>query len=298
MIIVVVLDTLIAGLVVVFMLRSKDYYFSHKRTSLESQDTDTELRMLACVYSSRHTSATVGLISAMSGCQNVPFTPYLMHLVELPEKRRKTKLMYHQLQDGDQFSDEEEYGGNDVLEINDVVDAFTADTKILINQTKVVASFAAMFEDVCSGAEYFRVSIIFVHLHKHQRIDEKLEDGKEGIRTSNQKILKHAPCSVGILVDRGHTGFKKPGSEYVQQVAVLFFGGPDDREALACSKRMVMHPYINLTLIRFLLSESKEQVNKWNNDASPNDDEVLLAISDPGIQNEMDDAYVDDFKNR
>ncbi|XP_021645447.1 cation/H(+) antiporter 2 isoform X2 [Hevea brasiliensis] len=297
-VIVVVLDTLIAGIVVVFMLRTREYYFAHKFVSIESHDTDRELRMLACVYCSRHTSATVGLISAMSGSQNVPFTPYLMHLVELPEKHRKTKLMYHQLQDGDQFSDEEEYGGNDVLEINDVVDAFTADTKIFINQRKVVASFAAMYEDVCSGAEDFRVSIIFVHLHKHQRIDEKLENGKEGIRTSNQKILSHAPCSVGILVDRGHTGFKKPGSELVQQVAILFFGGPDDREALACSKRIAMHRYIKLTLIRFLSSVSKEQLNKWSNDASNKDDEVLLAISDPKVDNEMDDASVNDFLNR
>ncbi|KDP43477.1 hypothetical protein JCGZ_16764 [Jatropha curcas] len=297
-IIVVVLDTLIAGLVVVFMLKTKEHYFAHRDTLLESYDTDKELRMLACVYGSRHISSTVGLISAMSGSQSAPTTPYLMHLVELPRKHRKTKLMYHQLQDGDQFSDEEEYGGNDVLEINDVVDAFTVDTKILINQNKVVASFEKMYEDVCIAAVDFRASIIFIHLHKRQRIDEKLENGKEDIRISNQKILRHAPCTVGILVDRGQTGFKKPGSELVQQVATLFFGGPDDREALACSKRIAMHPYIKLTVIRFLPTASKEQLPKLSNDAASENNEVLLAISDPEVETELDDAALEEFQNR
>ncbi|XP_015582697.1 cation/H(+) antiporter 2 isoform X2 [Ricinus communis] len=297
-IIVVVLDTLIAGLVVVFMLRTRENYFAHRYTELESHDPDSELRVLSCVYASRHTSATVGLISAMSGTPyTTPIAPYLMHLVELPKKRRKTKLMYHQLQDGDQFSDEEEYGGNDVLEINDVVDAFVSETKIMIHQRKVVASYERMYEDVCSGAEDLRVSIIFIHLHKHQRIDEKLENGKEGVRSSNQKILRHAPCSVGMLVDRGHTGFKKPGPEIVQEVAILFFGGPDDREALTCSNRIAIHPYLKLTVIRFLPTTSKEQLNKWTNDASHKNDEVLLAISDPEAENEMNDAALGDFVN-
>ncbi|XP_050209389.1 cation/H(+) antiporter 2-like [Mercurialis annua] len=298
-IIVVVLDTLTAGLVVVFMLRTRESYFAHRYTELESHDTDdSELRILSCVYGSRHASAIVGLISSVGGSHSSPMSPYLMHLVELPDKRRKTKLMYHQLKDGDQFSDEEEYGGNDVLEINDVVDGFIAETKIMIHQIKVVSSYERMYEDVCSGAEDLRVSIIFIHLHKHQRIDEKLENGKDGIRASNQKILRHAPCSVGILVDRGHTGFKKPCLDSVQQVATLFFGGADDREALTCSKRIALHGYVKLTVIRFLPTTSKEKLTKWTNDASHKNDEVLLAISDPEAENDMDDACMGDFLSR
>ncbi|XP_065871931.1 cation/H(+) antiporter 2-like [Euphorbia lathyris] len=296
-VIVVVLDTIIAGIVVVFMLRTHDDYFAHKNTSLESNDTESELRILSCVYNSRHISSTVGLISSMAGVNTTPITPYLIHLVELPKKHTKCKLMYHQLQDGDQFSDEEEYGGNDVLEINDVVDSFAIDTQILIHQSKVVSSYARMYEDVCSKAEDCRVSIILVHLYKHQRIDEMLETGKEGIRQSNQMVLRHAPCSVGMLVDRGHTGFKRPRPDSIQHVATLFFGGGDDREALAYSQRIVMHPYIKLTIIRFT-STSNEQLRTWDIDGCHKNDELLLSITDFEAENAKDDTSMHDFLNR
>lgn len=297
-VIVVVLDTIIAGSVVAFLLRGKKSYFAHKRTSLESHEPESELRMLACVYGSRHISAIVGLISALSGSQNAPTTPYLMHLVELPKKHRKTKLMYHQLQDGDQFSDEEEYGANEVIEVNDVVDTFCVDTKIFINLKKVVTSFSSMYKDVCNAAKDFRASIIVIHHHKHQRIDEKLENGKEGIKTSNQKVIRHAPCTVGILVDRGQTGFKRPVPESVQHVATLFFGGPDDREALACSKRMASNPCINLTIIRFCLTTSCEQYKGWSNDVSCKKDEFTLAIPEGDTQSRIDDDCLQEFHSR
>lgn len=50
----------------------------------------------------------------------------------------------------------------------------------------------------------------------------------------NQNVLANAPCSVGILVDRGLSGSTRLAANQVTRlVAVLFFGGPDDREALS-----------------------------------------------------------------
>ena len=230
------LHTLIIGPVVAILL-NREESCAHYPTTLDILNPESELRMLACVYVPRHVSGHVSLISALGGCPNAPIKPYLVHLVELP-KKRKSKLMYHQLEDGDQFSDEEEYGGNDVIEINDADDSFTSETKILIHRSKLVSSFLTINEDLCNGAEDLRVSIIFLPFHKHQRIDGKMENSMEEIRTINQKVIRHAPCSVGIFVDRGQTGFQQPhGSPSVQNIATLFFGRPDDREALACSKR-------------------------------------------------------------
>ncbi|EEF32398.1 monovalent cation:proton antiporter, putative [Ricinus communis] len=291
-IIVVVLNTVIAGPVVSCILKSEEKYFSHRRTSLEFENPQSELRMLFCVYSSRHVSSKIGLISALSGSPGTPIMPYLMHLVELPKKRTKKNLMYHELEDGDQFSDEEDYGGNDVLEINDAVDVITADTKVYIHQKKVVSSFASMYEDVCNRAEDFRVSIIILTFHKHQRLDGQMETSKEDVRTTNRKVLRHASCSVGILVDRGQTGFQQPTSESEQNVVTLFFGGPDDREALTCSKRIASHPHINLTVIRFLLVPLGEQ-----DYASNRSEEEFLTIPSSQVEKALDNVLLDDFCN-
>ncbi|KAK6247149.1 hypothetical protein QUC31_018714 [Theobroma cacao] len=178
----VVFDTVIGGIIVAFTVKREEKSLSHKQTSLELHDPESELRILACTYGSRHSSGSLGLISALGGSKRAIVTPYLMHLVERPEKR-KTNLMYHQLAEGDQYSDEDDYGGDDA------VDTFTSETKILINIVKAVSSFASLYEDVCTGAEDRCVSIIFLPFHEHQRIDGNMEIDKEGIRATNQRVL-------------------------------------------------------------------------------------------------------------
>ncbi|XP_022729313.1 cation/H(+) antiporter 2-like isoform X4 [Durio zibethinus] len=289
---IVVFDTIIAGIIVAFTVKREEKSLAHKQTSLELHDLESELRILACVYFPRHSLGALGLISALSGSKRAIVTPYLMHLVELPEKR-KTNLLYHQLAEGDQYSDEDDYGGDDVVEINDAVDVFTSETKILINIVKVVSSSATLYEDVCTGAEDRRISIIFLPFHKHQRIDGNMEIDKEGIRTTNQRVLRHAPCSLGILVDRTVTGFQQPHcSNSVQHIAILFFGGPDDREALACSKWISSHPQVKLTLIRFL--QVSEQISRNHNQ----DNEVMLAEPTNGTEHVIDNTSLVEFYNR
>ncbi|XP_050231549.1 cation/H(+) antiporter 2-like [Mercurialis annua] len=293
-IIVVVLNTIISGPIISCILNREEKYFSHRRTSLEFDDPPSELRMLVCVYSSGHISSKIGLISALSGFPGSAVIPYLMHLVELPKKQKKKKLMYHELEDGEQFSDEDDYGGSDVHEINDAVDAITVDTKINIFRKRIISSFGSMYEEVCNKAEDFRVSIIILTFHKHQRLDGQMENGIEGIRITNQKILHHGPCSVGIFVDRGQTGFQQPTPESEQNVVTLFFGGPDDREALAWSKRIACHPQVKLTVIRFLQVPSGEQGIASNRI----DEDEFLTISSSQVENALDNVLIDDFCNR
>ncbi|XP_026377703.1 cation/H(+) antiporter 15-like [Papaver somniferum] len=73
------------------------------------------------------------------------------------------------------------------------------------------------------------------------------------IKTLLQNLLRDAPCSVGILMDGSNLQTKSscflPDTPY--RVIVLFFGGPDDREALAFAMNMIHHPYVFVTLVRF-----------------------------------------------
>lgn len=170
--------------------------------------------------------------------------------------------------------------------------------------SKAVSSFPTLYEDVCNAAEDLRVSVVILPFHKHQRIDGKMESGKEGIRTTNQKVLRHAPCSVGILVDRIQTSFLSFShllvSDHVQHVATLFFGGPDDREALAWSRRMITHSRINLTVIRFVPATAVDDVNAAaGTSSSVSDDGVLMAL--PSLRttsSETDNTFLADFYDR
>jgi hypothetical protein len=86
---------------------------------------------------------------------------------------------------------------------------------------------------------------------------------------------------VGILVDRGY-GLVEEISRPVRsfQVAVIFFGGKDDREALAYAGRVARHPGVKLTVIRFLLYSDSENASRragnYRKNAAGQEEEMKL----------------------
>ncbi|EXB32771.1 hypothetical protein L484_012500 [Morus notabilis] len=72
--------------------------------------------------------------------------------------------------------------------------------------------------------------------------NETLDGGHSGFRYVNHKVLRNAPCSVGILVDRGFGLLGKMSTSYTSlNVAVIFIDGKDDKEALAYAVRVARH---------------------------------------------------------
>ncbi|KAJ0231794.1 Cation/H(+) antiporter 2 [Hirschfeldia incana] len=293
-----VITTLLSGVLASFLLKAREKDFAHEKTSLESHDTNEELRVLSCVYGARCARGEISLISSLSGSHGAsnPFTPLLMHLVPLP-KKRKSELLYHE-HDEDVHVDDD-FGTNESLMINDSVDSFAKDSKILIQQVKLVTQMVSMHEEICNATEDLRVNIVFLPFHKHQRIDGKTTNDGEHFRQMNRNVLRHAPCSVGIFVDRNITGFQQPhGFGSVQEVAVLFFGGPDDREALALCKWFANNSLIHLTIIHFVPEDSQPESPVRN--VSPRDSsDVLIEVQGINqIEHEADRSLLEDFHNR
>ncbi|KAI4354816.1 hypothetical protein L6164_003650 [Bauhinia variegata] len=300
----IVLNTIITGIIVSFLRKGEHRLFDNRYTALEFEEEQEELRILSCVYDPRQISTILALVLALNGSKSSPSICYLMHLIELV-KKIKNNMFFHQKENAE-LSDEEEYhGGNDIVEINDAVDSFTAETKILIHNKRTVCPFETMYEDVCNDAEDLHAAIVLLPFHKHQRIDGKMESGKEGMRITNQKVLRHGPCSTGILVQRGNARVPEFSelitSEITQNVVTLFFGGPDDREAIAWSIRMAKHPRINLTVMRFLASASasaSSQGSPGENAPLLEQKEILMSLSGEETVNEVDNTFMVDFYNR
>ncbi|RZC55864.1 hypothetical protein C5167_014733 [Papaver somniferum] len=83
-----------------------------------------------------------------------------------------------------------------------------------------------------------------------------IELAETPIRAVNQSILQKAPCTVGILFDHINSSklfYDVPIKRY--NVAMIFIGGPDDREALTYSMRIANEPNLRLTVFRFTHSE-------------------------------------------
>lgn len=226
-------------------------YTVYKRRTILLSKPDSELCILACLHDEENLPTTINILEAINPTKRTPICIYALHLVELVG-RLDPLLISHKLMKKPSSKASTSKG---------IVNAFR-----LFEQSyghhiasahpfTAVAAYPTMHDEVCAMALDKRVSLIIIPFHKS--LTDSIvttELNKKAIRMMNDKILKSAPCSVAIIVDRGLLHSARPAlstwSSY--RIAVLFLGGADDREALALGARMAGQPNINLTIVRLL----------------------------------------------
>lgn len=164
-----------------------------------------------------------------------------------------------------------------------------------------MSPYDTMHEDICSLAEDKRAALILLPFHKHLTVDGQMEDENVDYRALNVSVLANAPCSVGLFIDRGLAGALRSSNGgpndhvVVCRFAMLFIGGPDDREALAYACRMAGHPRISLTVVRFLPSKEVVEMESAIN-VSTEVEEMLSAKHNNERQTSIDEHYINEFR--
>lgn len=227
------------------------HQFPTRRRTIQ-QANGAELRLLVCIHNQDNVPTVVNLLEASFATEESPIAVIALLLVELVG-RVAPMLIEHQLLEN--------------LETN----ASTSMSSHIINalhQYRVynegcatVQSFSAishkdtMQEDICRVAFEQNATIVIIPFHKRWAIDGEIEAVDRAIQHMNTKVLEKAPCTVGILVDRGilKGSLSILNSQSMYHVAVLYIGGPDDVESLSYGARMANHNNVTLTVIRFLL---------------------------------------------
>ena len=227
----------------------------YKRRTILRSRPDSELRVLACVHSTRNVPSIISILEVSHPSKRSPIFVYALHLVELTG-RESAMLAVHEKES--HHHNNHHHLNKAQAQSEQITHAFETYEQhaggVSIQPATAMSAYSNMHEDVCSLAEEKRVALIILPFHKQQTVDGGMEVTNPGMRTVNQEVLGSAPCSVGVLVDRGLGGTARvaAGQHAAHHVALLFFGGPDDREALAYAWRMAGHPGISLTVVRFL----------------------------------------------
>lgn len=228
------------------MLSKSDY--KHRR--IERKSPNTQLRILSCFRNSRNIPSIINLLEASRGTERGErLCVYAMHLMEFSE-RPSAILMVHKARDnGLPFWNKGQRSSNHVVV---AFEAFQQLSQVSVRPMTSISSLTDMHEDICITAERKKIAIIILPYHKNLRLDGSFELTRPDFHLVNKKVLEHASCSVGIFVDRGLGGTAQISASNVSfSITVLFFGGHDDREALAYGARMAEHPGVELTVIRF-----------------------------------------------
>ncbi|GAV58661.1 Usp domain-containing protein/Na_H_Exchanger domain-containing protein [Cephalotus follicularis] len=237
-------------------------YMSHRNRTIQHADTNAELRMMGCIYHQDNTHSIMDFLKISNPTPKRPICFYVIHLLEL--KGRSAPLLIHHRPDK-----KNAFQSNH--DSDPIINAFRSYEKqhsnsVLVNLFSAISPYASMHDEICSVALEKRVCLVVVPFHK-QWGSHGTEEFKP-MRSVNQNILKMAPCSVGILVDRGTLGSKGYASKTSFRIGMIFVGGHDDREALAYAMRIGENPNVSLTVIRVAEpnQEGKYRDDNWELD--------------------------------
>ncbi|GFP88080.1 cation/H(+) antiporter 28 [Phtheirospermum japonicum] len=262
-----------------------------QRMALQWLSPSTELRILLCLHGPQNVSSAINFIGISRGPADPGILVYLTDMIELTDRIAAT-LAHTQGVDTVTVTDPA------VVEmrenITNGVNAYMnedGDGGVTVKRMLALSTLNSMHQDICILAEDLMVSLIILPFHKQQEAGGRLNLGHSGFRHINRKVLRHAPCSVGILVDRGLGTTLISRFSISLHAAVIFIGGKDDREALAYAGRVARHPGVKLTVIRFLLEATGDSVSSIITIAKSN-------TSEHQEEMKVDDECFADFYDR
>ncbi|KAI3919261.1 hypothetical protein MKW98_030397 [Papaver atlanticum] len=252
-----------------FVIQKAKMEPTHPLMALQWFDSNSELRMLVGIHGHQNVPTTINLMEISRGSGSPCISVYLTDLIEINDKHSAVFIPEYEEDDyplpaaavdaNVTMADESVVNMRD--QITNMILAYVQKSGggVNVHRLLAISKFSNMHQDIYNLAEAVQASLIILPYHRNQRKDGKMGNIHHGFRHVNRKVFRHPPCSVAVLVDRGFGKTLAQGSSTSMklQVAVLFIGGKDDREALAYAARITQHPGVDLTAVRFLQDEEK-----------------------------------------
>ncbi|KAL6345906.1 hypothetical protein AAG906_025186 [Vitis piasezkii] len=294
MVTVAVIMTSIIAPIVTHIYKPARKFIPYKRRTIQRSKPDGELRILVCIHTPRNVPTIINLLEASHPSKKSPICIYVLHLVELTGRASAMLIVHNTRKSGCPALNRTQAQSDHIINAFENYEQHSS--CVSVQPLTAISPYSTMHEDICNLAEDKRVAFIIIPFHKQQTVDGGMEATNPAFRAVNQNVLANAPCSVGILVDRGLNGSTRlAASQVSHHIAVLFFGGPDDREALSYAERMSEHPGISLTVMRFIAGdETVESTVEPSSD--PNDPRILTVITDSDREKQLDEEYINDFR--
>ncbi|EPS63837.1 hypothetical protein M569_10946, partial [Genlisea aurea] len=258
----VLIQAAVANLIVRSLYDSSRMYSGYQKRDIQHTPATSELRVLTCTHRIDDALAARKILEATYPRRESPLTVYALHMVELIG-RAHPQLIDHQL--GQKSSSG---GGGRTQKMIDILASFEQQYPGLatVQQFTAMSLTKFMHHDICSVAFGKLASLIILPFHRKWNQQGKMIFESGSSRAVNCEVLDLAPCSVAILIDRHKVKRRgnNPSSSSVYAVGVAFFGGSDDREALAYAKRMSMCPSVQLTVVRFVPTDAYGGDSQWD----------------------------------
>lgn len=262
----------------------------YKRRTIQKAKSEDEFKVLACLYNTRNVPTIIHLLRTSNSSQRSPMSVFALQLVELVGRASTMIVVHNSRKAGPRNPSHIEAQADQIITH---FDNYELRSEGVVTQVLTArCPYTTMDEDICRVARDKQAAFLIIPFHKLQNIDGEMEDIDPSIRSVNEGVLANAPCSVGILIDRGMAESR----DHAQNIAMLFFGGPDDREALAYAWRMVEGTDSVLTVVRFISSTDEMETEREMETLEPNEGNHVSLEIDGAREKLLDDDYLGKFK--
>ncbi|BBN68125.1 cation/hydrogen exchanger 15, partial [Prunus dulcis] len=207
--------------------------------SIQSMPSNFEtFRILCCFHNQESIRNLITLLEASYPTLASPICAYVVHAVELMGRAAPLLVRHNKLKHTN-------------TPTHQMIQAFeNYSDKVTIHAYDMIAPYKSMHDTIIRLAQDKVVPLIILPFHDHQgTVDLTLI---ASIRQFNINVQTNSPCTVGILVDRDLSSRLRLTSSSFN-VAVIFIGGADDREALAYAARISGNPTVGMTVFRIIL---------------------------------------------
>ncbi|RID66596.1 hypothetical protein BRARA_D01726 [Brassica rapa] len=289
----ILLNSLFLPMAIRFLYDPSKRFMCYQKRSLASMKITGALKTLVCIHRPDHISSMINLLEACYQSDKSPLTCYVLHLVELQGQEVPT-LIAHKVQKLGAGTGAK-YSENVILSFENFHRYVRG--SIFIDTFTCITNSHHMQDDICWLALDKAVTFIILPFHRTWSLDRtSIVSDSEMIRFLNSNVLKQAPCSVGILVER-HLVNKNQESQQNLKVCVIFVGGEDDMEALAFAKRMARQESVTLTVLCLLAAKKSKKATGWDQmlDTVKLRVRELVRSNDPGnLKEESSTTYLEE----
>ncbi|XP_022948411.1 cation/H(+) antiporter 24-like [Cucurbita moschata] len=224
-------------------------YMINKRRTIQHLPPGKELRVVLCIEGQENVAALVNLLDMSNPTTSSPFSIYALHLIELVGRAAPVFI------DHKKCKTPSKYTASDSIHNALRIYEEARGELVKLHTYTAVAPKRSMNQDICELALIKKTNLIVLPFGRTSTGDSTV-----GLHPVNKSVLEHAPCSVGILVDKCNLHSPVVGQSFwnsAQQFAVLFLGGADAREALAYADRILGNQDVCVSVVRFLSHNSR-----------------------------------------
>ncbi|XP_061374608.1 cation/H(+) antiporter 4-like [Gastrolobium bilobum] len=233
-------------------------YAGYQNRNILSVKPNSYFRILVCIHKQHQTIPIIRTLDLCYPTEEDPIVVEALHLIELVGLSSPI-FISHKLKNGEVRSS---YSENVILAFK----LYEGDKPgaVSANPYTAISPRNFMHEDVCNLALDKVASFIILPFHRKLTNDGNIKYDDKNVRALNCMVLERAPCSVGILVSRAVIHHEERDSSL--ELAMIFLGGNDDREALCLAYRAARDPTVNLVVYHIVAE---------NNDGIPDLDTMI-----------------------